>query len=73
MSGSKPIKNLLSQEMDRRQFLGFLGAAVLVVTGVSGVVGGLSRLSGKSGSGGYGASAYGGSPAKSAPKRVRLG
>jgi len=61
MAAPKPVKDLLESEMDRRQFLGTLGAAALMVTGVSGLVGGLAKLS-RPGSarGGYGLGSYGG-------------
>lgn len=64
------LKPLLESEMNRRQFLGILGASALVVTGVSGILAGLSKLGNKSG--GYGSSAYGGGTENSTQKRRRL-
>ncbi|MBW4061719.1 hypothetical protein HJC99_04080 [Candidatus Saccharibacteria bacterium] len=58
----KPTKALLAKEIDRRQFLGLLGAGALVVTGISGILGGISKLGGNASSPGtYGKRSYGSS------------
>lgn len=61
----KPVDQLLSKEMDRKQFLAHVGAGALTIMGVSGLIKGLVNYSGRShhlssGSGGYGGSSYGG-------------
>jgi hypothetical protein len=61
MSDQKPVQKLLNSEMDRRQFLGFLGAASLAVIGASSLVRGLQGVvNGRTSQNGYGSSAYGG-------------
>lgn len=70
---SKPLKEieaLLQKEVDRKEFLRLMGAAILGVVGVTGLVHNLAKLGGGSGSAstqkqssnkaaGYGRSAYG--------------
>lgn len=61
----KPIQQLLTKPMNRREFLAHVGAGALTVVGVSGLIKNLLHYSG-SGSGihrasGYGATSYGGS------------
>lgn len=67
----KPLQDLLSKDMDRREFLIHVGGVMLAVVGISGLIKKLSDPFGKGhtakkGSGvGYGSSAYGGSVDKS--------
>ena len=51
---------MLEKKIDRRQFLGTLGASTLIVTGAAGIVDGLRKLKYKPASRGYSASSYGG-------------
>lgn len=60
MQHQKPVQKLLTTEMSRREFLGFVGAATLGVVGVSGLVRGLSNLAGRHVDKGYGSMPYGG-------------
>ncbi len=61
-TNQKPLQDLLNADMDRRQFLGFLGAATLAVVGASSIVKGLSSLANRDQpvTNGYGGGAYGG-------------
>jgi hypothetical protein len=56
----KSLQTLLNAEMDRRQFLGLLGAATLAVVGISGIIKGLDNLAGPQETSDYGGGAYGG-------------
>ncbi len=62
----KQIQSILSQEMNRREFLGYIGAAFLAVVGVSNIVRALMNHQTKTVtyrqtvSSGYGSSPYGG-------------
>ena len=59
----KPVKQLLSKEMDRREFLAHVGAGVLAVVGITGLLKNLNDFRGKNHvSSGYGSSIYGGKP-----------
>ena len=55
-----PVQTLMAKEVDRKQFLLHVGAAVLTLTGVSGMIKALTEPATGSPSG-YGASSYGGS------------
>lgn len=57
MSVKTSFEDLFSQEVDRREFLAYLGATVLAITGVSGLLRTLTR---SPRSKGYGAGSYGG-------------
>jgi hypothetical protein len=59
--GEKSIQNLLKREMNRRDFLGFIGALVLAVVGATGIMRGLSSLGRERSGSSYGSSPYGGS------------
>lgn len=56
------FENLLETEIDRREFLAYVGAALLGVLGVSSLLKILTQTPSnkKSASGGYGSSTYGG-------------
>lgn len=69
MAKPNVVGEILEKEMDRRQFLGFIGAASLVVTGVGGIVAGLTKLSKPTATNGYGSSSYGGSKPRN-PRRL---
>ncbi len=59
----KHIQAVFEKPMNRKEFLGYIGAAVLAVVGVSGMVKALLHHSGGASSSvadGYGSSAYGG-------------
>lgn len=60
MSSKESIGKLLNAQMDRRQFLGFLGASSLAILGVTGIIKGLSGVADKQVGHGYGATNYGG-------------
>jgi hypothetical protein len=60
MSSKESIGKLLDAQMDRRQFLGFLGAASLVIFGISGIIKGISGVANRQVGHGYGATSYGG-------------
>lgn len=53
------VENVLSKEMDRKQFLTHVGAGLLAVVGISGIIKTLGDN--KPAHSGYGASVYGGS------------
>lgn len=55
----KAWDDLLNKKMDRKEFLGYVGATTLAVTGVSALVNNVVDPS-KSSSKGYGQSVYGG-------------
>jgi hypothetical protein len=61
----EPIQQLLETEMDRKEFLAYMGATALAVTGVSGLLKVLTQPMQRSGAkqpertSGYGHSAYG--------------
>jgi hypothetical protein len=62
---NKHVQAIFEKPMNRKEFLGYIGAAILAVVGVSGVIKSLlnhsnSSSSGHSVSGGYGSTAYGG-------------
>ena len=61
-ANQKPIQALMDTEMDRRQFLGFLGAATLAVVGASSIIKGLNSLTERQNANpnGYGGGVYGG-------------
>ena len=63
MSSKATIGKLLDTEMDRKQFLGFVGASSLVVLGVSGIIKGITGVAGRHVQHGYGSSSYGEAPA----------
>ena len=59
----KPIQQLLEAEMDRKEFLAYLGAALLAITGISGLAKSLAPTKPQAKSNkktGYGNSPYGG-------------
>ena len=65
----KNLQAILEKEMNRREFLGYIGAAFLAVIGVSGFIKALTHHSGNASSSssflgrasdGYGATPYGG-------------
>ena len=60
MAKAKTINSFLESEMDRRKFLGMLGASALVVTGITGILDGLQHINNKQVFRGYGSSSYGG-------------
>jgi hypothetical protein len=61
VAAQKPVEKLLSSQMTRREFLGFLGAAALAVIGVGAILDGLHGLvNNKEANAGYGGGAYGG-------------
>lgn len=73
MSTKKSIGKLLDTQMDRRQFLGFLGASSMVVLGVSGIIKGITGVADKQVGSGYGASTYGGERSDSpSPRKGRI-
>jgi hypothetical protein len=63
---NKHVQVIFEKPMNRKEFLGYIGAAILAVVGVSGMIKALLHHdSGHAGSGhavadGYGATAYGG-------------
>jgi hypothetical protein len=62
---NKHLQTIVEKPMNRKEFLGYIGAAVLAVVGISGMVKALLHHN-SSGSSqvvadGYGATAYGGS------------
>lgn len=61
---TEPLQELLNSEMDRKEFLAYMGATLLAVFGISGLMKALMRptQSSATGSGkanGYGGSSYG--------------
>ncbi len=62
MSSKATLGTLLETEMDRKQFLGFVGASSLVVLGISGIIKGISGVAGRHVKQGYGSSTYGENP-----------
>ncbi len=60
----KPLQQLLETEMDRKEFLAYIGAALLAVIGISGMLKSLAppttHHSAKNAQAGYGSSVYGG-------------
>ncbi len=62
----KPVQQLLETEMDRKEFLAYLGASILAVVGISGLAKTLLPTANKQSSAqsnkkvGYGNSTYGG-------------
>jgi hypothetical protein len=61
----KPVQRLLETEMDRKEFLAYLGGLILAVVGISGLIKSITLPQEHSSSkpstkGGYGSSAYGG-------------
>ena len=63
MSSKATIGKLLDAEMDRKQFLGVLGASSLVILGVSGIIKGITGVASRQVQHGYGSSTYGETPA----------
>ncbi|MDQ5972691.1 MAG: hypothetical protein QG553_850 [Patescibacteria group bacterium] len=68
----KHIQAIFEKEMDRKEFLGYIGAGFLAAIGVSGMIKALLHHGASSTSqqsrgaaSGYGSSAYGGNPVKS--------
>ena len=60
MEHKKPLDHLLSSEMNRREFLGFVGAASLTVIGASSIIKGLTEaVKRPQQTKGYGSSTYG--------------
>ena len=59
MSSKATIGKLLDTEMNRKQFLGFVGASSLVDLGISGIIKGISGIAGRHVPHGYGSSSYG--------------
>ncbi|HEU4716087.1 MAG TPA: hypothetical protein VFS14_04640 [Candidatus Saccharimonadales bacterium] len=60
MAVNKQIAQLMTKEMDRKDFLKYSGGVLLAVIGVSGLLNTLLRLGGdRESRGGYGGSAYG--------------
>jgi hypothetical protein len=69
MADQKQVQKLMSSEMTRREFLGFLGAALIGVVGITGIIKGLNgAAAGHQVGNGYGSSPYGGG-AESRPRR----
>ena len=62
----EPLQNLFEKPMDRREFLGYIGAAILAVIGVSSMLKALQQHTSQSAgysrkqADGYGATPYGG-------------
>lgn len=57
----KAIDHVLAKQVNRKEFLGYLGTAALAVTGVAGITRSLRELDGpKHQASGYGSTAYGG-------------
>jgi len=71
-----PLNQLFKKEMNRREFLGHLGAGILAMVGVSGLIKGLTEFSGGRSHGhqanGYGSSSYGGE-SKPAVSTTKIG
>ncbi len=68
----KHIQTIFEKEMDRKEFLGYIGAAFLAAIGVSGMIkallhhgSGTANQQSRGAATGYGSSAYGGNPVKS--------
>jgi hypothetical protein len=62
---TKPIKQLLEKDMNRKEFLLHLGAGALTIVGISGLLKTLNGFSTKPKvSSGYGSSPYGGKSLK---------
>lgn len=59
-SSNKTVNKLLTEEMDRKQFLVRVGAAVLALTGVAGLIKAVTNPYQTKRVTGYGASPYGG-------------
>ncbi|HVQ44304.1 MAG TPA: hypothetical protein VMT30_05055 [Candidatus Saccharimonadia bacterium] len=59
---SQSVRELLKKDVDRKEFLAHIGAAVVAVSGIAGIIKAVAEADGKAKpiSGGYGASAYGG-------------
>lgn len=75
----KNIQEIFEKEMDRRQFLGYIGAAFLATIGVSGILKALMNHDGNVSSGrslfsrvsdGYGATPYGGAAEAVSSKKL---
>jgi hypothetical protein len=65
MLNIKPLQDLMTKDMNRKEFLAHVGGAMLAVIGITGIVKKLADPYGKTTSnvaatGGYGSSAYGG-------------
>jgi hypothetical protein len=58
VSFRKSFDDLLSQEVDRKEFLAYLGGTALAITGISGLLRTLARNPRRDA--GYGAGSYGG-------------
>jgi hypothetical protein len=58
MSLRNSFDDLLSQEVDRKEFLAYLGGTALAITGISGLLKTLTRSPSRTS--GYGGGAYGG-------------
>ena len=65
-----PIQKLMAKEVDRKQFLLHIGAAVLTVAGVSGILKALTEPISGTGGAGYGSSPYGGGQDSDRPRKV---
>jgi hypothetical protein len=61
MDYKRPLDNLLAKDMDRRDFLKFMGSAAVSLVGISAVIRGFSGLTHTKRESGYGSSAYGAS------------
>ena len=56
---NKSFQTLLATEMDRRQFLIYLGILLLAVTGITGIMNSFSNIVHPKAEKGYGAKPYG--------------
>jgi hypothetical protein len=56
---ASPVQQLMVKEVDRKQFLLYMGAVVLALTGVSGFIKALTEPRGGSSMGSYGGTGYG--------------
>ncbi len=69
----QPFDQLLSKEVDRREFLAHVGAAGLGIIGVTSIIKALTGSQTKKSSSGYGGSSYGGGERKLGKIQRRLG
>jgi len=59
MQREKPLEKLMTKEMSRREFIGFMAAATLGIVGVTSIVRGLHGAADRHLHSGYGSSPYG--------------
>lgn len=68
IGAKKQLEQLLSKQVDRKEFLTHVGAAGLGIIGVTGLLKALNDSQSKPHSSGYGSSPYGGHNQKSSTK-----